>query len=93
MVVERKQGKVRIGSLPAVIGGRKQREKESVDGITSNNGWSNITVMEYMGISNSADTALGHDRLDVITTRVVLSSFILSFNSLLPLLPRTITPN
>jgi hypothetical protein len=40
-------------------------ENENVDGITSNNGWSNITVMGYMGISNPADTALGHDQLNV----------------------------
>ena len=44
-------------------------EKENVDGITSNNGWSNITVTEYMGISNPADTALGHDQLSVTASR------------------------
>jgi hypothetical protein len=37
--------------------------KENVDGITSNNGWSNITVMGYMGILNPADTTLGRDLL------------------------------
>ena len=45
--------------------------KENVDGITSNNSWSNITVMGYMGISNPANTILGCDLTRCDTRRLL----------------------